>query len=142
MSSSLQGLNEFERALDRLARQTQTRAIPKAIVEGLEAHASEVRSEAPLGRTGNLRGAIHVETPVEHGGYVSGSVSLDSLHAAAVDLGTHTRDANIFIQRAVRRAGPRVADAVARRIASAIEAEANALPLPGVDRPIEVVWNP
>ena len=30
---------------------------------------------------------------------------------------------------------------LSRAARDAIEAEANALPLPGVDRPIEVVWN-
>jgi hypothetical protein len=30
---------------------------------------------------------------------------------------------------------------LSRETRGAIEAEANALPLPGIDRPIEVVWN-
>jgi HK97 gp10 family phage protein len=107
---------DLQRELEKLMRRVRDDAAPAAVRAGLAVLENGVKRRAPVGKTHELRESIHPTEPETHGSVVSGSVVVDSDHAAAVEFGTSRQAAEPFVRPAADEDGEAAARAVARAL--------------------------
>lgn len=98
-------IRQLARQFRAIAREATDRAT-NAINNGLPYLERAMKREVPV-LTGELNASIYA-IPSARKRDPYGQVRAGSLHAAAVDLGTHYTHANDFVDRAVDHEGPRM----------------------------------
>lgn len=117
----LGGTPELLAQLRALARDLEDRAAPAAVTAGLDVLRSGVNRRTPR-LTGALVSAEVETEPKDRRNYVSGTVTVSSGHAAAVEFGTHDQAAEPYMRPAADEDGPAAADAVGLALGAALDA--------------------
>ena len=101
----IDGIDGLKQSMRALFDQVEGRAAPVAVKAGLDVLRDGVNSRTPVDSGALL--AAEVETPVRDvRGFVTGSVSVPSDHAAAVEFGTTYMAAQPFMRPTIAADGP------------------------------------